>query len=222
MRALVIEDDEAIARLNQRLLEAEGFVVSITDTEAEGKRLALSIGYDMIVADLMLPDGSGMNVLKAVRETGSTIPILVVSGVDDIKSTVAALDAGADDYINKPYAFQEFKARVRALMRRDQPGPARISCGNIVLDRMTRVAAVDGNRLNLTVKECALLEYFMINSGRVIPRRELLEKVWSLDFDTGTNIIDVNIARLRGKLTSLGAPGRIKAKRGVGYLFNES
>ncbi len=224
LRALVIEDDGPIARLNKRVLEAEGFTVTLGATVGDGERLALSGDYDIIVTDLMLPDGHGLTVVKSVRERGNATPILVLTGVDAIESIVDALECGADDYLKKPYQVEELRARIRALMRRGIPaGAIRIVCCNIVVDRMAHEAAVNDRRLSLTPKEYTLLEYFMTRPrGVVIPRSELLEKVWRIDFDPRTNVVDVNVARLRGKLLAAGATCRIEAERGVGYLFAES
>ncbi len=222
LRALVIEDDEAIARLNKQVLETEGFAVTVGATLGEGERLALANDFDIIVTDLMLPDGHGLTVVKSIRERGQATPILVLTGVDTIESTVDALESGADDYLKKPYRVEELRARVRALMRRGQSAtPAQIASGNISMHRMTREVAVGGRRLSLTPKEFTLLEYFMMHRGKVIPRSELLRKVWRIDFEPGTNIVDVNVARLRTKLAGAGATCRIDAERGVGYRFTE-
>jgi DNA-binding response OmpR family regulator len=221
MRALVIENDEAVAQLNQRHLEQEGFRVDIALTASEGSRLARANEYALIILDLLLPDGHGIEVLKSIRERARATPVLVVSGMDDIGNTVNALDAGADDYLHKPYQAEELKARVRALLRRGQlVGSPRLDCGNVTLRRMERQATVAEGALHLTVKEFALLEYFIINRGKTITREELLEKVWRVDFDPGTNIVDVNVGRLRAKLVALGATCRLDTHRGVGYVLS--
>jgi two-component system OmpR family response regulator len=221
MRALVIEDDAPTAELNKRVLEREGFAVTVGATLAAGERLAVSDDYDLIVTDLILPDGHGLTVVKSVREHGKATPILVLTGVDAIESTVAALDIGADDYLTKPFDVSELRARVRALMRRGMAGgKARIECGNVVLDRMTREAVTNGCTLNLTPKEFTLLEYFLTQpAGFVISRSELLENVWRIDFDPRTNVVDVNVARLRRKLQAAGAGCSIQPRRGIGYVL---
>jgi DNA-binding response OmpR family regulator len=223
MQALVIEDDEQIAEVNKRVLEGEGFAVETATTVAEGQRLTVANEYDIIVTDLMLPDGHGLAIVEGVRAAGKGTPILVITGVDAVESTVAALDLGADDYLRKPYRIDELRARVRALMRRGQSGVAtQITCGNITINRMSREAKVNERALNLTPKEFTLLEFFVSRRGTAVSRAELLEKVWRIDFDTGTNIVDVNVARLRGKLTALEATWHIDAERGVGYKFTEA
>ncbi|MFN2601628.1 MAG: response regulator transcription factor [Gemmatimonadaceae bacterium] len=222
MRALVIEDDEQIAAVNKRVLEGEGFDVETAATLSDGQRLALGNDYDIIVTDLMLPDGHGLAIVESVRGSGKGTPILVLTGVDAVESTVTALDFGADDYLRKPYRIDELRARIRALMRRGQAGVStQLTCGNITMNRMSREARVNHRALNLTPKEFTLLEFFISCRNKPVARAELLEKVWRIDFETGTNIVDVNVARLRAKLTALGATCRIDAERGVGYKFTE-
>jgi DNA-binding response OmpR family regulator len=222
LRALVIEDDGPIAQLNMRVLEAEGFAVALAATVGDGERLALSNDYDIIVTDLMLPDGHGLTVVKSVRERGQATPILVLTAVDAIESTVDALESGADDYLKKPYRVEEFRARVHALMRRGKSAlPTQVACYNISMNRLAREAIVNGRQLSLTPKEFTLLEYFMMHRGNVIPRTELLKKVWRIDFEPGTNIVDVNVARLRTKLAGAGANCRIDTERSVGYRLTE-
>ena len=222
MRALVVEDDVQIAEVNRRVLEGEGFSVQTAATLTDGQRHAISEDYDIILTDLMLPDGHGLAIIEGVRGRGKGTPILVITGVDAVESTVRALDLGADDYLRKPYDVEELRARVRALMRRGQTGvAAQIVCGNITVNRIAREAKVNERTLNLTPKEFALLEFFASNRDKPVTRAELLEKVWRIDFATGTNIVDVNIARLRAKLNSVEATCHIEAERGVGYKFTE-
>lgn len=221
MRALVIEDDETVARINARILETEGFTVDIASTIQEGLRLAMSGIHEIIITDLMLPDGHGTRIVRAVREHGSTTPILVLTGVGDINSTVDALECGADDYIRKPFDLDELRARVRSLVRRGTvSGSPDLTFVNISVNRMSREVHVDGHRLELSPKEFMLLEYFMTQpSDEPISQHELLEKVWRIDFDPRTNVVAVNVARLRGKLLAAGATCRIDSERGVGYVF---
>lgn len=220
--ALVIEDDEGVAQLNRRLLELEGFRVDVALTAAEGARLASANDYALITLDMILPDGHGVTVLEIIRERDKTTPVLIVSGMGDISSTVSALDAGADDYLHKPYNAEELRARLRALLRRGQLAKApRIGCGNVMLHRTERSVTVGDAQLKLTAKEFALLECFVVHRGQTLTRTELLEKVWRFNFDPGTNMVDVNVARLRAKLVGLGASCRLEARRGVGYVFNE-
>ena len=220
MRALVVEDDERVSRLNKRLLEAEGFQVDVAPTVPEANRRAQADNYDFVMLDMVLPGGSGMEVLATIRERSRTTPVLIVSGLDDIAVTVSGLDAGADDYLHKPYEPEELSARIRALLRRSGPALSpTLQCGNLILNRVDRNASVGSGKLDLTAKEFALLEYFLLNPGKTISRAELLEKVWRFDFDPGTNIVDVNISRVRAKLTRLAAVCRIESERGVGYVL---
>lgn len=220
MRALVVEDNEPVARITRRLLEREGFEVDVAFTATDARRLLAEGRYDMILLDMVLPDGNGIDLLRVIRDQSSAMPILIVSGVGDPESTVGALDAGADDYIHKPYQAADLGARVRALMRRSRAsGPADIECGNVRISRMMRDATVASTQLSLTPKEYLLLEYFVTNPGRVLTRKELLEKVWTLDFDPGTNVVDVNVSRLRTKLSGSGATCRLESERGTGYVL---
>ncbi len=223
MRALVIEDEQQIAEVNKRVLEGEGFAVETAATLSDGQRLAFANDYDIIVTDLMLPDGHGLAIVEGVRARGKGTAILVLTGVDAVESTVAALDLGADDYLRKPYRIDELRARIRALMRRGQTGVAtQITCGNITMNRLARVATVNERQLNLTPKEFMLLEFFVTNPGKPISRPELLEKVWRIDFDPGTNVVDVNVARLRAKLSAVDATCSIDSARGIGYKLTEA
>jgi DNA-binding response OmpR family regulator len=221
MRALVVEDDESITRLVVRLLEQEGFLTDAAGTAAEGRQLARDNDYSLVTLDMLLPDGHGMSVLEAIRERHSAASVLIVSGKGDIDTIVQALDAGADDYLQKPFRDAELRARVRALFRRGHfAGAPTMACGNIMLHRMERYATVAGERLDLTSKEYALLEYLLTNQGKTVTRADLLEKVWRFDFDPGTNMVDVNVSRLRAKLVGLGASCRVDAERGIGYMFS--
>jgi DNA-binding response OmpR family regulator len=196
--------------------------VDMARTAREGKRLARTREYDLIMLEMTLPDGSGIEVLGIIRERSATTAVLVVSGVGDIHATITALDAGADDYLHKPLEANELSARVRALMRRSQPPePQKMVCGNVTLDRLSRIATVADQKLHLTAKEFGLLECFIINQGKALSRKELLERVWRFNFDPGTKVVDVNVSRLRAKLTGRGATCRLEAERGVGYMFVE-
>jgi DNA-binding response OmpR family regulator len=220
MRALVVEDDEGVATLNARLLKREGFEVDVAMTVADGQRCAQSVEYDLIVLDLGLPDGSGLEVLSVVRHQSMRTPVLIVSGADELEATVTALDAGADDYVHKPYQATELRARVRALMRRSRARPPLLVCGNLVVNRIERTVIVGNETLTLAAKEFALLDYLLMNQNRTIDRKELLEKVWRFDFDPGTNMVDVNVSRLRAKLASRAASCHIESQRGLGYSLS--
>ena len=212
MRVLVIEDNEAVAKIVARSLEREGFLVDTAVTARDGGELGRSAEYSLIILDMILPDGHGISVLKGIRE----------SGEGDTDTIVKALDAGADDYLQKPFSDEDLRARVRALFhRRHLSGPPTVRCGNIVLNRKDRYATVAEKRLELTSKEYTLLEYMVVNRDKVVTRADLLKKVWRFDFDPGTNVVDVNVSRLRAKLMRLGATCRFEAQGGAGYVFGE-
>ncbi len=183
--------------------------------------LAMVNEYDAIVLDLTLPDGNGIQIIQGLRRDGKKTPIVVLTGTKDADVTVRALDAGADDYLTKPIVFTEFKARIRALVRRG--GAQRtesLVVGNVVLNRLTREVLVGGVSLSVTPKELALLEHFLMRPKEVVTRTELLEKVWDMTFDPGSNVVDVNVARLRKKLESAAATVSIVARRGQGFVLD--
>ncbi len=220
MRALVVDDDPTILLLVRRLLEEGGFAVDTANTGESGRVLAMVNEYDAIVLDLVLPDGNGIPLLQALRRDGRDTPVLVLTGTTGKSATVLALDAGADDYVTKPIDFDEFKARMRALVRR---GGARrteqVSVGNLVLNRLTRVVLIEGIPMHLTPRELSILEHFLLHAGEVVSRTELLEKVMDMTFDPGTNVVDVNVTRLRKKLSGAGATVMITSRRGLGFVL---
>ena len=223
MRALIVDDDATLITLVRRLLEEDGYAVDTAKTAEDGRTLAMVNEYDAIVLDLGLPDGNGIQIIQSLRRDGRKTPIVVLTGTKDSDVTVRALDAGADDYLTKPIVFAEFKARVRALVRRG--GAQRtesLSAGNVVLNRLTRDVLVDGKPLLVTPKELALLEHFLMRRGEVVTRSELLEKVWDMTFDPGSNVVDVNVARLRKKLEAANATISIVARRGLGFVLDAS
>jgi len=223
VRALIVDDDATLTLLVRRLLEEDGYAVDTAATADDGRVLAMVNEYDAIVLDLTLPDGNGIQIIQGLRRSGKKTPIIVLTGTKDADVTVRALDAGADDYLTKPIAFAEFKARIRALVRRG--GAQRteaLTVGNVVLNRLTREVLVGGAPLAVTPKELALLEHFLMRPSEVVTRTELLEKVWDMTFDPGSNVVDVNVARLRKKLESTGATVSIVAKRGLGFVLDVS
>lgn len=220
MRALLVEDDETMALLVRQVLEQEGFAVDHANTGNEAHTLAFVNDYDAIVLDLMLPDRNGLTVLQALRKEGRSTPVIVLTGSADSASTVRALDAGADDYQVKPVVVDEFRARMRALVRRGgAKRTEQLVCGNVTLNRLTREVIISGRACALTAKEFQLLEHFLLNTGSVISRAQLLERVWDMHFDPGSNVVDVHVTRLRKKLDAAGADVKINAKRGVGFVL---
>ncbi len=220
MRALVVDDDRTLTLLVRRLLEEEGFAVDVADLLEEGRTLAMVNDYDAIVLDLVLPDGNGIPLIQSLRRDGKATPLIVLTGTADSSMTVRALDAGADDYLIKPIVFAEFKARIRALVRRGgAQRTEQLNVGNVVLNRLSREVLVSGAPLRVTPKELALLEHLLMAPGVVITRTTLLEKVWDMNFDPGSNVVDVSVARLRKKLEESGATVAIVARRGLGFVL---
>jgi DNA-binding response OmpR family regulator len=220
VRALVVDDDPTIRVLVKHLLEEDGFAVDTAETGESGRVLAMVNDYDAIVLDLVLPDGNGIPLVQALRRAKRDTPVIVLTGTTGKEATVMALDAGADDYVNKPIDFDEFKARVRALVRRGgAKRTEQLTVGNLVLNRLTRVALVAGVPLHLTPRELSMLEHFLLNAGAVVSRTSLLEKVMDMSFDPGTNVVDVNVTRLRKKLAGAGATVSITSRRGIGFVL---
>jgi two-component system OmpR family response regulator len=221
MRALLVEDDPTMALLTKQVLEQEGFAVDHATTGNEAQTLAFVNEYDAIVLDLALPDRNGLTVLQALRKEGKTVPVLVLTGNTESVTTVRSLDAGADDYLKKPIVIDEFRARMRALVRRGgAKRTEQLACGNVVLNRLTRSVNVASKECSLTAKEFQLLEHFLLNQGHVVTRTELLEKVWDMHFDPGSNVVDVHVTRLRKKLEGAGADIKIAARRGQGFVLS--
>ncbi len=220
MRVLVVDDDPTIRVLVKHLLEEGGFAVDLAETGESGRVLALVNEYDAIVLDLVLPDGNGVTLVQELRRKGLDTPVLVLTGTSAKEGSVLALDAGADDYVTKPIDFEEFKARVRALVRRGgAKRTEQLSLGNLLFNRLTRVALVAGIPLHLTPRELSMLEHFLLHAGEVVARTSLLEKVLDMSFDPGTNVVDVNVTRLRKKLGGAGATVAITSRRGIGFVL---
>jgi DNA-binding response OmpR family regulator len=223
MRALLVEDDASFALLAQSVLEQEGFAVDTATTGTDALSLAHVNDYDCIVLDLGLPDLNGVAIVQSLRREGRTTPVMVLTGNADGQTTIRVLDAGADDYVTKPVIVEQLRARIRALVRRG--GAQRtetLTCGNLVLNRLTRLVLVNGVEVRLTAKELPLLEHLLLRAGEVVSRTELLERVWDMHFDPGSNVVDVNVTRIRKKLDRAGADVKIIARRGVGFVLEEN
>lgn len=223
MRALIVDDEPDMLLLGCHLLEQEGFTVDKARSGEEAILMASVSDYDALVLDLGLPDRHGLTVIQNLRQRENRTPILVLTGNQDRRMTVQALDAGADDYVTKPIVPDEFQARVRALVRRGGAQRTEIlACGNLVLNRLTRQVLVGGKELPVTARELAVLEHFLLNSGKVVTRTTLLEKVWDMNFDPGSNVVDVCVARLRKKLEAAGATLQLATRRGMGFVLSAS
>jgi len=217
MRILLVEDEDRIASFIIKGLRAEGHTVDRGATVAEGKHLVLERAYDLVLLDLLLPDGNGREVLVGLRASHPDVPVIVLSALGEIDDKVALLDLGADDYLTKPFAMRELSARVRAHARHGQAASHSIVIGELELDTRTRVARHGDVSADLPSREYALLEYLMRHAGQVLTRQQLLDAVWGFDFDTGSNVVDVYVGYLRRKLDSPGEASVIETVRGAGY-----
>jgi DNA-binding response OmpR family regulator len=218
VRILVVEDEDSIASFVVKGLSAEGHTVERAATAAEGAALGMTYDFDLVLLDLMLPDGSGLDVLKRIRTEKPDLPVIIVSALGEIDDKVSLLDAGADDYLVKPFAFAELAARVRAAGRQGAASSHTLAVGDLTLDTRTRVARRDDSiEVDLPSREFALLEYLMRHAGHVLTRQQLLDAVWGIGFDAGSNVVDVYVSYLRRKLDRADEPSVIETVRGAGY-----
>jgi two-component system OmpR family response regulator len=223
MRVLVIEDDAATADYVAKGLREDGHVVDVARNGRDGLFLALSEPFDVIVTDRMLPGPDGLAIVRALRTSSIATPVLMLTALGDVERRVEGLEAGADDYLAKPFAFAELRARVRALARRPAAPPAEqavLELGDIRFDLIHRVASRGGRVLDLLPTEWRLLEFMLRHPRQVLTRTMLLEKVWDFSFDPTTNVVDVHVSRLRRKLEAPGEPPAIRTVRGAGYALD--
>lgn len=217
MRLLIAEDDFALASFVKKGLDAEHYAVDIIGDGEQARAMASEMDYDLVILDLNLPRLDGISVLRHLRTRKPSVPVLVLSGRSRVEDRVQCLDLGADDYLAKPFSFTELSARIRALLRRSHlPAESVLTVDDLKLDRVERRVERGGQRIELTSKEFALLEYLMRNAGRRITRAMIIEHVWNLSFDTCTNVVDVYINYLRQKIDQ-GPFKLIHTIRGVGY-----
>lgn len=222
MRILVIEDDPTVGQHVKRGLEEQRWSVDLITDGEEGERRAGSGAYDLIVLDMRLPGKSGLEVLHTLRARGLERPVLVLTAQDAVDAKVTALRAGADDYVTKPFAFEELLARVEALARRPRALASQVlQVGELVLDQSTREVRRSGELIDLTPKEFTVLEYLMRHQGRVMSRTLITEYAWGYHFDPGTNIVDVVINHLRKKVDAKHDKKLITTVRGVGYMIRD-
>ena len=222
MKILAIDDDPLIIEYVRRGLIEDGYVVDAAATASDGLLCARAGRYDAIILDIGLPDASGLEVAREMRRESDATPILLLTARTGTDNLVSGLDAGADDYLTKPFDIRELRARLRALTRRGGSTRAEtITLGALALNRLNHEVRIGNTPLRLTPKEYLLLEYFMLRPGAVISRTELLEKVWEMNFDPQSNIVDVHVARLRSKLRNSPAVPQLETVRGFGFRLGE-
>jgi len=222
MKILVVEDEERVAQFIQKGLKEEGHAVDVSHDGEDGGFLAEVNDYDLILLDVMLPKKNGINVCREIRDRGVITPVLMLTARDSVEDRVRGLDAGADDYLVKPFAFEELLARVRALLRRrsDSKTPT-LKLADLELDPITRMVTRQGKPIRLTTKEYALLEYLLRNPNKVLSRTLIGEHVWDMNFDPESNVIDVYISHLRNKIDKGFDIPLLHTMRGQGYLLSE-
>ncbi len=221
MRVLLIEDDRETAQFLQKALKESGHTADLAEDGEAGLELAEGGGHDVLIVDRMLPKLDGLSLIRSLRSSGSRTPVLILSALGDVDDRVKGLRAGGDDYLTKPYAYTELLARIEALGRRAVPEEqeTRYVVGDLVLDRLAHRVTRGGEPIPLQPREYRLLEYLMKHAGQVVTRTMLLENVWDYHFDPQTNVIDVHVSRLRGKIDKgFGAP-LLQTVRGAGYMI---
>ncbi|MBI5529097.1 MAG: response regulator transcription factor [Deltaproteobacteria bacterium] len=219
MRILVVEDESKVASFIKKGLTEESYSVDVASTGPDGEYLAQINSYELLVLDLMLPGKDGIEVCLSLRAGGFKAPILMLTAKSALQDKITGLDSGADDYLVKPFAFEEMLARIRALLRRGHvEGTAPLRVDDLLLDRVTRRGRRGGREIPLTSREYALLEYFMRHVGQVLTRAMIAENVWGLDFDSESNVIEVTLSHLRNKVDR-GARPLIHTLRGFGYVM---
>jgi DNA-binding response OmpR family regulator len=217
-RILIAEDERRIASFLEKGLRANGFSTVVAADGEETLRLACSGKFDLLILDLGLPGKDGLDVLRELREARQRLPVVILTARDSVTDTVAGLEGGADDYIPKPFRFEELLARVRVRLRGERAAePTVLRLGDAALDLRTRQSIVDGRTVDLSAREFALAELFFRHPGQVLSREQLLSHVWGYDFDPGSNIVDVYVGYLRKKL----GKGRITSIRGMGYRLEK-
>lgn len=222
MHILVVEDEPKTAAFIRKALQAEGFTVAVCPEGDAGLAACEATTFDALVLDIMLPGRDGLSVLRRLRELGQRIPVLLLSARGGVNERVAGLNAGADDYLPKPFELAELVARVRALMRRSgEQKPTVLRVADLQLDTLTRQARRGGQEIQLTAREYRLLEFLMRSAGRLCGRMTLIENVWDYDFDPGTNLVEVYVRRLREKIDADFEPKLLQTVRGAGYLLQQ-
>lgn len=222
MRILVVEDDTRVASFVQRGLQEEGHAVDVLHDGRDVAEQARMIGYDCVVLDVMLPGSSGLQVLRDIRALKPNLPVLLLTANDAVEDRVAGLNAGADDYMGKPFALVELSARLRALTRRGLPTDPVLRLDDLVVDTVRRKVTRGGATIELKPKEYALLEFLLRHSGRPVTRSHIIEQVWDIHFDSVSNVVEVHVNSLRNKLDRGHATTLIHTIRGVGYMLSDT
>lgn len=221
MQILLVEDEAKVARFIKEGLTAEGYEVEIAADGRSGEKKALSGEYELILLDVLLPKKNGFEVLRTLRNEGMRTPVLMLTARSATEDIVQGLDHGADDYLTKPFAFNELLARVRSLLRRQRNSHTTFRLADLQLDTMTRKAIRSGTSIELTAREYSLLEFLMRNQNKLITRQQLAKEIWGFNFDPGTNIIDVYINHLRKKIDHGHEQKLLHTERGKGYYISE-
>ncbi len=222
MKILVVEDEKKVASFIKKGLEEEYYSVDIAYDGKEGYRLALIEDYDLIILDIMLPFKDGLTVIKELRQENISTPVLFLSAKDSLKDKIEGLNLGADDYLTKPFSFEELVARVRALLRRTSVNKTiELKAGDLILDTQKHIVLRNGNEITLTPKEYSILEYLIRNKNKIISRTILTEHVYDYHFDTDTNVIDVYINKLRNKIDKGYEKHLLNTVRGIGYIIKD-
>jgi len=223
MYVLVVEDERRLARVIRRVLEEEGHTVDLAYDGEEGLAMGMEGSHDVVVLDILLPGLDGIEVCQSLRKNRVDTPVILLTALDDVRDRVRGLDAGADDYLTKPFAFQELLARLRALGRRRVQArePERFQSGDLVLDLNRRRAERAGRVIELSPKEFALLEFLMRNEGRVVTRTQILDHLWGYDHTPESNLVDVYVSYLRHKIDRNHDQKLIRTVRGVGYALGD-
>jgi DNA-binding response OmpR family regulator len=221
MRVLIVEDEKKVASFIKKGLQQEGYAADAVHNGAEACQNALLLDYDLIVLDLMLPAKSGLEVLREIRSKKPNLPVLVLTAKGAVDDKVAGLDAGADDYLIKPFAFAELSARIRALLRRGSQENTRLKLADLEMDTASRQVRRGGQAIDLKLKEYALLEFLLRNVHRPVTRTMIVEHVWDIHFDSVSNVVDVHINSLRNKIDKGFPRPLIHTVRGVGYMLSD-
>lgn len=222
MRLLLVEDEAKVASHIKKGLGEEGYAVDVVNNGAEAGDMAMTYGYDLIILDVMLPGKNGIQVLKELRDNKNYTPVILLTAKNSTEEKISGLDLGADDYLTKPFEFEELCARIRAILRRHESAKTtKLEIADLELDLVTHEVKRAGGRIDLTPKEYSLLEYLMYNQGKILTRTMIVEHVWDQDFDSFTNVVDVYINHLRSKIDQPFEKKLLHTARGFGYVLRE-